>query len=248
MILIVTQQSDISADLVIQRLQEDGHRFARLNCERLLSEVLLSTHEPEGAATLVDEAGERLDLQAARAIWYRSPQLPVTSADLTPPNARFAQREAWAHALGLLMSLDAPWMSNPAAIWRANQKVFQLAEARRRGLRIPRTCITRSPEEAWSFICSVSSPVIAKPVTYGSIEGTTSAPAPTTSPPTPPSSLPATSQAGTAAPPASPSPSRAPPPSVALPFDSGRGSPQPSSPQPDAAPRSPPVPPSANTQ
>ncbi|HEY1697913.1 MAG TPA: hypothetical protein VGG39_37395 [Polyangiaceae bacterium] len=169
----MTQQSDVSADLVVHRLQEMGCPFVRLNCERLLSDVQLSIREPEGAACFVDEAGERADLRTTRAIWYRSPQLPAASAELSVPNARFAQREAWAHVLGLLMSIDAWWMSNPAAIWRANQKVFQLAAARRAGLRIPRTCITRSPEEAWSFIRSLGAFVIAKPVTYGNVEGTT---------------------------------------------------------------------------
>ena len=110
---------------------------------------------------------------SVRAVWYRNPAMPTVAAELSAPHALFAQREAWGLALGALMSLDAKWMSRPAAIWRANQKVFQLTEARRAGLTLPRTLVTRSPEAAWSFISSLRGPAIAKPVTYGSIDGTT---------------------------------------------------------------------------
>jgi glutathione synthase/RimK-type ligase-like ATP-grasp enzyme len=170
MILVVTQQADVSADLVVERLGSLRLPFARLNCEQALASVSLSTFEPEGAAWLVDEAGSRIDLRSIRAIWYRMPALPIAPGGLAPEHARFAQREAWAHVLGTLMSLDVHWISDPGAIWRANQKALQLVEARRIGLRIPRTCITRSPAEARSFIASVQGHVIAKPVTYGNVE------------------------------------------------------------------------------
>jgi glutathione synthase/RimK-type ligase-like ATP-grasp enzyme len=172
MILVVTQQADVSADLVIDRMEQSGASFARLNCERLLSDVAMTAAEPEGDAFFVDEAGARIDLRSVRAVWYRNPAVPTVTGELSAPHAHFAQREAWALALGALMSLDAKWMSKPAAIWRANQKLFQLSEARRAGLIIPRTIVTRSPEAAWSFISSIPGPVIVKPVTYGTVEGT----------------------------------------------------------------------------
>jgi glutathione synthase/RimK-type ligase-like ATP-grasp enzyme len=138
-----------------------------------LLDVMVTSREPEGIAWLLDEAGSRVDLGTVDVVWYRNAALPVAPSSLSERTVRFAQREAWGQALGTMISADAAWMSKPEAIWRANQKVFQLAAARRAGLAIPRTCVTRSPDEARSFIHSVTGNVIVKPVTYGTVEGTT---------------------------------------------------------------------------
>jgi glutathione synthase/RimK-type ligase-like ATP-grasp enzyme len=171
MILLVTHQADVSADLVVRQLQRRGARLARLNTDRLLLDAWLGVTEPAQGASLQDEAGDTFDLSAVRAIWYRNPRPPSTD-EAVDAYTRFAQRESWALALGTLLGLDAYWMSEPSAIWRANQKPYQLARARRAGFLVPRTCITRSQDDAWAFIRSASGSVVAKPVTYGNIEGT----------------------------------------------------------------------------
>ncbi|MFO0645842.1 MAG: hypothetical protein U0326_06365 [Polyangiales bacterium] len=170
MILIVTEQSDLTADLVIRALSARNAPVLRLNCERLLGDVEVQCLYPGDCSTLRTEDGRKVPLTNIRSVWYRRPALPTANPALAPPFQQFAQREAWAHTLGVLLSLDAAWMSDPMAVWRANHKAFQLALASRMGFHVPRSCITRSVAEASAFASAIKGPVVAKPVTYGSVE------------------------------------------------------------------------------
>lgn len=169
MILVVTEQQDLTADLVISRLRGSSTPHARLNSDRLLRDVSLTSAVP-GDTTLIDESGTAVSLSDVGAVWYRRPTLPTPSDATDAAFRSFAQREGWAHALGAILGLDVFWMNRPDAIWRANQKVLQLRLAARAGLTIPRTLVTRSPNEARDFARNAVGSVVVKPVSHGTLE------------------------------------------------------------------------------
>ena len=168
MILLVTEQSDLTADLVVRKLTEIGQPFARLNIDRVLKDVWLDFCS-EGTPTLVDEAGTQWRLDVIRTVWYRGHGSPVASPALSQDAAHFARREAIAHLFGTLLSLDAAWVSHPSAVWIASHKVYQLRVAQRLGLSIPATLVTRSADAAWKFFRDSPGFVITKAVTFGVI-------------------------------------------------------------------------------
>ncbi len=59
--------------------------------------------------------------------------------------------------------LDAVWVNDPDRDEFASRKMYQLKLASELGLRVPRTCITNSPEQARSFIAANPGGVIYKP-------------------------------------------------------------------------------------
>lgn len=60
---------------------------------------------------------------------------------------QFCIQENRAALLGSIMSLDALWMSHPAAVWQSEYKPHQLSVASRLGFTIPRTLITNDPTQ-----------------------------------------------------------------------------------------------------
>lgn len=121
------------------------------------------TYETQGERLIVSHDNTTLD--AVRSVWYRKPvdvkgdQLPVTG-----PLAHYALDAIHAHTRQLLSAFaDARWVSNYYAIYRANNKTYQLQMAARVGFRIPRTCITSSPEKAQAFIKTAGGTLIVKP-------------------------------------------------------------------------------------
>lgn len=73
---------------------------------------------------------------------------------------------------GVWYSSDAFWVSDPNAIRKAEHKLVQLANAKRFGFQLPRTCVTSDPQDATAFCASCARGAIAKPVYMGFVEGT----------------------------------------------------------------------------
>lgn len=166
MILLLTQQDDLTADLVVIALKRLGAPFLRLNVDQLLISTFLDCL-PNGSVWYQDEATEHFDLSRVRTIWYRSHSRPRSLESIPTDAASFAAREAVSQMYGALFSLDARWVNEPAAVWRASHKPLQLSVASRCGFRVPSTLITRRPDKAASFVKANPRPAIAKPVSYG---------------------------------------------------------------------------------
>ena len=87
------------------------------------------------------------------SVWWRRPQTPLVSPDLTRPGHRmFAVNEAQEALSGLWHALDAFWVNDPARDLVAHRKPFQLRVAQDVGLRVPATLITNDPDAARSFV------------------------------------------------------------------------------------------------
>lgn len=104
-------------------------------------------------------------LNHVSGVWHRKPR--SVSEDQLPVAAAYKEYSLSAlheHA-GLLLAAfqDAFWISDPHAIWKANNKNWQLELAKQLGFRVPATLITSDNEAAAKFI-DAHKQVIVKPL------------------------------------------------------------------------------------
>src|ERR1043165_750902 len=122
MLLIVTGQDDVTADLVVEKLKKANARFLRFNTESYPSAVEISVKYASaiksGSLRILEKEVAIGDIDT---VWFRKPNPPTISNTIHNAEARsFAQKEIEATLSGFYRLLtDAFWVSNPDAIRRA---------------------------------------------------------------------------------------------------------------------------------
>lgn len=168
MILLVSHGRDEHLAPVRAELRRLGARSALLD---------LSRYPAGGRVTLQLGAGRfraRLDTEDGpvraediAAVWWRRPQALVADPAMArESHRRFAVRETSATLAGLWQSLPVRWVNHPLRSRAAERKPWQLWQAERAGLAVPRTCITNDPAAARAFLGELApAPVIYKGLT-----------------------------------------------------------------------------------
>jgi hypothetical protein len=158
-VLIVTNEQDLAADLVVLELQRRDVDVLRCNTERLPR--WQATCTPGQSWRLKDDLGRLATSDQVQGVWWRRPEPPA----LPPPLASSEQERAftaqWQALLESLASVPGPrWISPPAAVRAAEDKAAQLSLAANLGFNVPNTVWTN---EASSI--NHKSPTVVKPVT-----------------------------------------------------------------------------------
>lgn len=170
MIVVLTEEVDLTTDLVARALGRQNTEFVRINADRFLDAAAITARFPDARAEI--RIGARtLDLRQPLTIWNRRPTLPKVPTGVPAGDAAFAAREGWAALQGALMQADARWVNHPNANALANSKLAQLRRAVACGLAVPRTLVTNEPDEAIAFRASCAHGCVAKPLSHGHIEG-----------------------------------------------------------------------------
>ena len=122
-VLIVTNKTDITADLVILEFQRRGIPYARFNTEDFPQKVqmswMLGTHGVDGYICLPHSD---VSLREVISVWYRRPMAPDIAEAVRPPFKEFAHRESQEALSGLWRTMSCFWMSHPDAINSASYK------------------------------------------------------------------------------------------------------------------------------
>jgi len=161
-VLIITNEQDLAADLIVLALERRGVDVLRCNTERLTHWRM--TIQPGRAWHLEDRLGRTASSQTTASVWWRRPEPPVASAPLASPSQRAAFAAQWQSALEALASVPGPrWVSTPAAIRAAEDKAVQLSTAAKLGFHIPPTAWTN--DSAAIAAVAVDGTVVAKPIT-----------------------------------------------------------------------------------
>ncbi|MDO0929216.1 ATP-grasp ribosomal peptide maturase [Streptomyces sp. TG1A-8] len=148
-VLILTSEQDVTADMVVLRLNEAGVPVVRLDPADLTNGVALSGEYVQGACRGHLSVGGRLvGVDGLRSIWVRRPG--DAAARAAQPSAWLTQESSQA-LYGMLRCTDARWMNHPDAARRARHKPWQLRLAQRSGLAVPATLITTFPQAAREF-------------------------------------------------------------------------------------------------
>ncbi|MEN8238946.1 MAG: MvdC/MvdD family ATP grasp protein [Actinomycetota bacterium] len=159
-VLIVSHDRDVHTSAVLAELSELGTKAAVLDLSTLPQLASLSyDYDQPTTAMLYDQTSEpSLVLEDFGAVWWRRPQY-LDLSHVTDGDARSFSEGEWDEALsGLWPMLDAFWINEPHVDRLASRKAWQLKEAKRIGLRIPRTLITNNPVHARAFIESCGGP------------------------------------------------------------------------------------------
>jgi glutathione synthase/RimK-type ligase-like ATP-grasp enzyme len=152
--LVLTQPEDVTADVLLSKLDEDGVPYLRLDPASFPMSAQLSGWWEGGrfVAALRAATGEDVDLSGVRSVWYRRPGDFRFAEGMSPSTLQFAAAETRQAFSGVLLALDALWINDPAREARAAIKPLQLRVAQEVGLTVPRTLVTNDPEAAREFL------------------------------------------------------------------------------------------------
>lgn len=167
LVLVVTSLEDVTADLVIEALNEREVPVARVDPADIGPELVFGARIDTGTAAWggrLRTASREVELGEVAAVYYRRPT-PYTAqfAHLPTQQRDFAAAEARHGLGGVLYSLTcARYVNHPASVARADFKPSQLRRFAELGLQIPPTLITNDAETARKFAAEQSR-VLYKP-------------------------------------------------------------------------------------
>jgi hypothetical protein len=149
-VLLVTASYDMAADHVSDALRRLGVASFRLDTDRFPLEVQ-ALFNPASGLTL--RHGDRsVESRHIRSTWYRRNVDAALPEYLDQYDLEFCRRESRAFLEGALLSIPTSrWMSYPAAIWRAERKVYQLSVAIGLGFHVAPTMVTNDEFAARAF-------------------------------------------------------------------------------------------------
>lgn len=160
-VLIVTNEEDVTADMVVVHLNASGVPVVRLDPADLTGGVALSGEFVHGAFRgHLSSAGRLVSVDGLRSIWMRRPGAAAARAAAPSP---WLTEEAGQALYGMLRGCDVRWMNHPDAARRARYKPWQLRLAQRCGLPVPATLITTFPQAAREF-AALYPDLVVKPV------------------------------------------------------------------------------------
>jgi glutathione synthase/RimK-type ligase-like ATP-grasp enzyme len=165
-ILIVTNRSDLHADLVAARLVQGGASPFRIDLDDFPAgfEIALQFERGcwDGGLTCIRTA-DRLPVSEIGAVWMRKKADFSFTTELSGPQEKaHAQGETEHILLSLLHSLDCYWMSHPLAVRAALWKGEQLLRASRMGFAVPPSLATNRPAAVQIFNGSAEHGIVFK--------------------------------------------------------------------------------------
>ncbi|TDE08701.1 MvdC/MvdD family ATP grasp protein [Dyadobacter psychrotolerans] len=157
MILIITHKSDFTADFLVNRLNEKGISYYRLNCEDISVHTEVSLSSDSNFSPIID------GISKFTSVWFRRTKLPEP-IDVDPFVEVFYLSELRWFQKNLWNTLEARWLSEPSAVYRAENKFLQLKIAQQIGFAIPCTLVSTDVVRIKQFFDDSRGQVIIKPI------------------------------------------------------------------------------------
>ena len=153
MILLLSNERDITTDYIVLELKRRGIAYFRLNSEHL-PKTDVRCHWQSGRLDWEIAFEDRVvRTSGLMAGYFRRPGTPLISPRVTDPvECRYCGDEWSAVLRSIYSALGDRWLNSPMAIARAEDKMLQLAVAADVGLRVPPTVVTNHSETAVRFI------------------------------------------------------------------------------------------------
>jgi glutathione synthase/RimK-type ligase-like ATP-grasp enzyme len=162
MILIITHKEDFTADFVINKLNNIGIKYYRLNCEDINKENYIFQNQTNLNFNING-------IESFNSVWFRRTKLPEIGIDNE------------AEKLYLLSDYDSllsniyqlvnakKWLSHPKYVYEAENKIFQIKLAQLIGFLVPDTLVTNNHVNLIRFIEDHKNNIIVKPIREGRI-------------------------------------------------------------------------------
>lgn len=164
MILIITHKEDYTADFLIEKLNRKRICYYRLNCEDIFS--IPYSINPLSNTPLIIDGHTKFN-----SVWFRRFKLP--EFEKVNPKERLFLLKDFETLFNNIFEVLTPkiWFSKPDKIYKAENKLLQLTEARKIGFHIPQTLVTNNHFEFLNFYNDHFKKLIIKPIRQGRIEG-----------------------------------------------------------------------------
>lgn len=146
--VVLTNERDFAADLVIHHLLSEGVAVQRINIEQARSTATMHW-DPNNEST-----------DTLRVVWWRQFQADPQPLSLEQADDQLVERAQWRTWLATLNRPRVTWVNHLWAARRAEDKVEQLRTAKQVGFTIPRTVVTNDAATARAFRNQVGSAVI----------------------------------------------------------------------------------------
>jgi hypothetical protein len=143
-VLVLTDATDYTADLIVADLQARDVQVARLDPGAGPIRIAATLSRGRWRDELGDEH-RVIDLGTVMSVLWRWPTVPTGHPAINDPSWRsWAAREDTAAVFGVLKSLPVRWINHPDLAAAANPKPAQLVTAGDCGLTVPDTILTTS--------------------------------------------------------------------------------------------------------
>ena len=163
MILIITHKEDFTADFVIDKLNKQGIKYYRFNCEDIDKEKYLF-ESSNGFSFQVN------NINSFHSVWFRRTKLPdLQIKDDSEKLYLLGEYDALLDNLYFQLNTKK-WLSHPKYVYQAENKIFQIRVAQEIGFTIPDTVITNQHSVLKKFIDKHKQNVIVKPLSQGRIK------------------------------------------------------------------------------
>lgn len=177
-VLIVAEELDQTADLIVEELYRRGMPLLRFDLADFPQRLQLVAEHGDGHSGgvsgswrgLLDDGRRATRLERVGAVHWRRPGPPSVADRLTAPYDQWAREQALAGLLGVLYALPATWVNRPEVDGIASHKPGQLPTAVACGLRVPRSIISNDLAAVRRFVASIDGPLICKPVMGGQLQ------------------------------------------------------------------------------
>jgi glutathione synthase/RimK-type ligase-like ATP-grasp enzyme len=167
MLLILTEERDFAADYLIVELIKRELPYFRLNAEDIASANILFEIDGNGRPSEIVVGPRTLRLQDVRAVWYRRALQPNPDRALPIHERRFVAGELRHLFTALALNIDGVWVNPIHNVSVAEHKLLQLQIARRIGLKVPRTLVSRDVARLREFARDNKAGTICKPIFHG---------------------------------------------------------------------------------
>jgi hypothetical protein len=154
-IIIIAADDDLHAQCVAQVIRKDyGNECLIWDSSGLPAEdrATIELGNKASECSLISN-GCRYNLDQVKSIWWRRPQPPRISQEVSELRVRdFCQEETSRFFKGWATLASTTLINEPDAQERANRKAVQLQLARRLGMRIPETIMTNDADAVRQFV------------------------------------------------------------------------------------------------
>lgn len=169
-VLVLTEPSDKSADLVVGELARRDAQVFRADTGDFPLSLSMSAWFDGSWRGEIRGPGGSVDLRDIRSVYVRRPTAFTFPPSMNDAEQRFAAREARRAVGGLLMSLPwCTWVNHPSKAADAEYKPLQLATATACGLYVPRTVITNVPGDSAKHTAHLGESVVYKTLSGASV-------------------------------------------------------------------------------
>lgn len=170
MILVVTNGNDVTADYLIEALQERDIPFFRLDTETVPQKIQVELSINRVAEGRIVHGDSIIYLADVDAVWLRRPLPPVLSSQVPSSFAAYLTNETASAIGGILRTFRGLWVNHPTDNARAEFKPLQLCVAQQLGWPVPRSLISSRPAEVKRFFDSCHSKPIIKAIDHGFVQ------------------------------------------------------------------------------